>query len=139
MTTNWSAIPKSKGTRSQRRAQPSRPFGAGCLPCRSRDWRATSYTPHIHNLNFLRTQAECLSPKLIFAWPRETRKDRARFEKLKDAYVKARHSKHYRISLEELQWLAEHIEELGRAVHEICLARIAILKADLPSPPVREN
>lgn len=99
----------------------------------------TFYTPHVHNLNFLRTQAERLSPKLIFAWPRETRRNRARFEKLKDAYVKARYSKHYRISLEELQWLAEHIEELGRAVHEICLARIIELKADLPSPSTREN
>ncbi len=43
----------------------------------------TFYTPHVHNLNFLRTQAERLSPKLVFAWPRENRKDRARFEKLK--------------------------------------------------------
>ncbi len=91
----------------------------------------TFYTPHVHNLNFLRTQAERLSPKLVSAWPRETRKDRARFEKLKDAYVKARYSKHYRISLEELQWLAEHIEELGRVVHEICAARIAELKEKL--------
>lgn len=29
------------------------------------------------------------------------------FTKLKDAYVKARYSKHYRISLEELDWLSK--------------------------------
>ena len=29
------------------------------------------------------------------------------FEKLKDAYVKARYSKHYRISDEELAWLGD--------------------------------
>lgn len=89
----------------------------------------TFYTPHVHNLNFLRTQAERLSPKLIHAWPRETRNDRSRFEKLKDAYVKARYSRHYRITLEELQWLADHVEELGQAVQDICSARIAELRA----------
>lgn len=68
--------------------------------------------------------------RLIWAWPRETRADRARFEKLKDAYVKARYSKHYRISEEELTWLGEHVEALGKAVQEICLERLAQLEAD---------
>lgn len=88
----------------------------------------TFYTPHVHNLNFLRTQAERASPRLFTAWPRDTHKERARFEKLKDAYVKARYSKHYRISAEELTWLAEQIEELGRLVHSVCSDRIAELK-----------
>lgn len=88
----------------------------------------TFYTPHVHNLGFLRTQAERLDRRLVHAWPRETRKDRATFEKLKDAYVKARYSKHYRISAEELAWLAGRIEELGQAVHAICSERIAELE-----------
>jgi len=88
----------------------------------------TFYTPHVHNLNFLRTQAERASPRLFTAWPRDTHKERARFEKLKDAYVKARYSKHYRISEEELAWLAEQIEELGRLVHSACSERISELK-----------
>lgn len=87
------------------------------------------YTPHVHNLGFLRTQAERIDMRLVDAWPRETRKDRARFEKLKEAYVKARYSKHYRITEEELTWLGERIEELGRAVHEICSERIAKLES----------
>ena len=58
----------------------------------------TFYTPHVHNLGFLRTQAERIDPRLIEAWPRETKRDRSRFEKLKEAYVKARYSRHYRIS-----------------------------------------
>ncbi|MGL3822179.1 nucleotidyltransferase and HEPN domain-containing protein [Sphingopyxis sp. R3-92] len=53
----------------------------------------TFYTPHVHNLGFLRTQAERIDMRLLDAWPRETRADRARFEKLKEAYVKARYSK----------------------------------------------
>lgn len=84
----------------------------------------TFYTPHVHNLGFLRTQAERIDPRLTYVWPRDTKRDRARFEKLKEAYVKARYSKHYRISQEELEWLGSQVEELGRVVHEVCSQRI---------------
>ncbi len=93
----------------------------------------TFYTPHVHNLGFLRTQAERLDMRLVDAWPRELRTDRARFEKLKEAYVKARYSKHYRITEEELTWLGERIEELGSAVHEVCSERIAMLEGKIDS------
>src|SRR3546814_11526403 len=49
----------------------------------------TFYTPHVHNLGFLRTQAERIDMRLVDAWPRELRADRARFEKLKEAYVRS--------------------------------------------------
>ena len=88
----------------------------------------TFYTPHVHNLGFLRTQAERLDMRLVDVWPRETRADRSRFEKLKEAYVKARYSKHYRISDEELSWLGERAEELGRVVHAICSERLVDLE-----------
>lgn len=88
----------------------------------------TFYTPHIHNLGFLRTQAERIDPRLIEAWPRETKADRARFEKLKAAYIKARYSKHYRITEEELAWLGEHVESLGRVVEVICAEHIEALE-----------
>ena len=91
----------------------------------------TFYTPHVHNLGFLRTQAERLDMRLVDCWPRELRPDRARFEKLKEAYVKARYSKHYRISEEELTWLGEQIEELGRVVHTICLERLTALENEV--------
>jgi predicted nucleotidyltransferase/HEPN domain-containing protein len=90
----------------------------------------TFYTPHVHNLGFLRTQAERLDIRLVDAWPREQRRERAMFEKLKDAYVKARYSRHYLIAEEELAWLGERVEELGRIVHVICSERIAALEAD---------
>jgi uncharacterized protein len=89
----------------------------------------TFYTPHNHNLIFLRKQAERLDPRLYDVWPRSTRAERAYFEKLKDAYVKARYSKHYRIGTDELEWLAQRIEELGQVVHAICSERIAALAA----------
>jgi predicted nucleotidyltransferase/HEPN domain-containing protein len=89
----------------------------------------TFYTPHVHNLAFLRTQAERLNRRLTYVWPTDTRQQQAMFEKLKEAYVKARYSKHYRISAEELTWLGEQVEELGRVVHAICTERIAQLEA----------
>jgi predicted nucleotidyltransferase/HEPN domain-containing protein len=88
----------------------------------------TFYTPHVHNLAFLRTQAERLDRRLTYVWPTDTRKERAMFEKLKDAYVKARYSKHYRISDEELAWLGACVEELGRVVQAICEERIQMLE-----------
>jgi uncharacterized protein len=94
----------------------------------------TFYTPHVHNLGFLRTQAERIDMRLVDAWPRDMRADRAKFEKLKEAYVKARYSKHYRISEEELVWLGNCVEELGTAVHVICSERISKLEADIAKP-----
>ncbi len=42
--------------------------------------------------------------------------------------MKARYSKHYRISAEELAWLGERVEELGSVVQTICTERIAVLE-----------
>jgi predicted nucleotidyltransferase/HEPN domain-containing protein len=88
----------------------------------------TFYTPHVHNLGFLRTQAERLDRRLACVWPIDTRRDRAMFEKLKDAYVKARYSKHYRISADELAWLSACVDELARVVQAICEERIEMLE-----------
>lgn len=89
----------------------------------------TFYTPHVHNLAFLRTQAERIDRRLLHIWPQDSRRDRALFEKLKAAYVKARYSKHYRISEDELAWLGARVEELGQVVHVVCAERIAMLEA----------
>lgn len=87
------------------------------------------YTPHVHNRTFLRTQAERADVRLMEAWPRTARIDRSLFEKLKDAYVKARYSKHYRISHEELDWLNNRVDLLARIVEQVCLDRISQLEA----------
>ncbi len=87
----------------------------------------TFYTPYNHNIAFLRSLAEGLDRRLYGVWPENNRRERAMFQKLKEAYTKARYSKHYRISEEELAWLGEHVEELGRIVHQICSDRIATL------------
>ena len=88
----------------------------------------TFYTPHVHNLAFLRTHAERLDRRLVDVWPRATKRERAMFEMLKEAYVKARYSKHYRISADDLAWLGERVEKLGRVVQAICSEHVEMLK-----------
>jgi len=89
----------------------------------------TFYTPYNHNIAFLRSLAEGLDRRLHGIWPEANRRERAMFQKLKEAYTKARYSKHYKISEDELTWLGERVEELGRVVHEVCSERMAALEA----------
>src|SRR3546814_3148892 len=62
----------------------------------------TYYTPYNHNIAFLRSLAEGLDRRLYGIWPETNRRERAMFQKLKEAYTKARYSKHYKISEEEI-------------------------------------
>lgn len=50
----------------------------------------TLYSPKSHRLKFLRSTAERIEPRLIEAWPRDTRFARRCFERLDRAYVDAR-------------------------------------------------
>ena len=89
----------------------------------------TFYAPHNHNITFLRSLAEGLDRRLYGIWPETAHRERAMFQKLKEAYTKARYSKHYRISEEELAWLGARVEELGSVVHQVCSERITALEA----------
>jgi hypothetical protein len=51
--------------------------------------------------------------------------------KLKDAYVKARHSDQYRMTDDEFAYLAERVEVLGTIVNELCQEKLAEMKAAL--------
>lgn len=85
----------------------------------------TLYSPKSHKLNFLRSQAEPLVLDLIQVWSRDTKFGRRCFELLQQAYVNARYSPHYKITPEELEWLAERIELLQTLVKEACEKRLA--------------
>lgn len=89
----------------------------------------TFYTPYNHNIAFLRSLAEGLDRRLFGIWPEDTHRERSMFQKLKEAYTKARYSKHYKISEDELTWLGQRVEELGRVVHQVCSDKIAELQA----------
>jgi len=82
------------------------------------------YSPKSHKLNFLRSQAEQIAPELIEAWPREGKFERRGFELLRQAYVNARYSPHYKISDEELTWLTERVAVLQHLVERVCRDRL---------------
>ena len=84
----------------------------------------TLYSPKSHKLNFLRSQCEQLEPRLIAAWPRDTRAAQRCFELLRSAYVNARYSEHYRITDEELDWLCERIAVLQKLIEAACRERL---------------
>jgi uncharacterized protein len=87
----------------------------------------TLYSPKTHNLNQLRQLAEDIEPRLKQVWTRATKFERRCYELLREAYVKARYSRHYRISDEQLEWLSGRVELLRAIVREICEERIAAL------------
>lgn len=86
------------------------------------------YSPKSHRLNFLRGQAEPLLFDLIQVWPRDTKFAQRCFELLRQAYVNARYSPHYKITPQELEWIGERIELLQKLVKEACEQHIAALE-----------
>jgi len=85
----------------------------------------TLYSPKSHRLNFLRSHCEEIAPELIAAWPREDRFSRRCFELLRLAYVNARYSPEYRLTDEEIGWIAEHVASLETLVRQVCERRLA--------------
>lgn len=86
----------------------------------------TLYSPKSHKLGFLRGHAEEIAPELIEAWPRDDRFSRRCFELLRQAYVNARYSPHYKISDEELTWLGERVAILQDLVGDVCRRRLSL-------------
>lgn len=84
----------------------------------------TLWSPKSHNLNRLRDMAEELEPALKDVWPRTGRFEKRCYALLRDAYVKARYSPSYRISADELAWIAERVAILQDKVRIACVARI---------------
>jgi predicted nucleotidyltransferase/HEPN domain-containing protein len=85
----------------------------------------TNYKPYTHNLNLLNSlsisQNECIAE----VFPQDSKIHRRRFQLLKNAYVDARYSEHYRISQEELVWLAERVRLLQQLTEMLCQEKIA--------------
>ena len=90
----------------------------------------TLYFPRSHNIKFLRSLAEDKESRLVDAWPRASKIDRRRFERLKRAYVEARYSASYSITTEDLDALASSVTRLRDIVDEVCRERLAELKLE---------
>lgn len=89
----------------------------------------TLYSPKTHSLNQLRKLAEGLDPALAQVWPGQNKFERRCYELIREAYVKARYSRHYHITAEQLAWLEERIGVLREMVRDRCEKRLAELQS----------
>ncbi|MES2825303.1 MAG: HEPN domain-containing protein [Pseudomonadota bacterium] len=85
----------------------------------------TNYKPYTHNLIRLNSLAISQKEQVAEVFPQDTKMHRRRFQLLKKAYVDARYSKHYKISEEELVWLAERVRHLQELTAILCQEKIA--------------
>jgi uncharacterized protein len=101
----------------------------------------TGYKDRTHDLNVLSRQAAEQHPRLVDALPKTEPEDERLFGLLRKAYIDARYSKSYRITLAELSALQGRVLELARRVREACLEKLASLcgadavSPSLPVPP----
>jgi len=85
----------------------------------------TNYKPYTHNLTPLNSLAISQNERISEVFPQENKVQRRRFQLLKNAYVDARYSEHYKITQEELEWLAERVKCLQALTEQLCQAKIA--------------
>ena len=103
----------------------------------------TNDGPPSHTVKFLRSLAEEQDLRLVGAFPRDHHRQRAWFNTINEAYVKARYSKHFEISEEALVWLGErtaHLLELVTAsVTSISRSWSAMSRAGSRSAKIRSS
>lgn len=84
----------------------------------------SNYRPKTHNIKRLQAMAIQLDSRIVSIFPQDSRFSRRCFELLKRAYIDARYSEHYKITEEELTWLASEVGALKQVVESICTAHI---------------
>jgi predicted nucleotidyltransferase/HEPN domain-containing protein len=84
----------------------------------------TLYSPKSHNLNRLRRRAEEMEPALAAVWSADGKLGRRGYERLREAYVKARHSRAYDITEAELDWVTARLVQLKALVASLTAAHL---------------
>lgn len=85
----------------------------------------TGYKPKTHDLEILGGMAKACDMEFGKVFPKGNLQERMRFTLLKKAYVDARYKAEYKISKEDLAWLAERVRLLRNLTEQICQAKIA--------------
>jgi len=84
----------------------------------------TNYKPNTHNLKQLNSLAILQYGRIAEVFPQDSKIHRRRFQLLKNAYVDARYSENYKISQEELVWLAGRVKHLQQLTEMLCRKKI---------------
>lgn len=79
-------------------------------------------------MNRLRALTEQLEPTLRAVWPANERGQKRAYNLLREAYIKARYSREYKITSEDINWLIERASVLRDLIHKLCVERIAELE-----------
>jgi len=84
----------------------------------------TNYRPKLHDLETLTHMVTGCDPAFLTVFPRATDEQKESFDLLKRAYIEARYSSAYRITKEQLEYLAQRVQKLQDLTKKICAARI---------------
>lgn len=84
----------------------------------------TSTKPKTHDLEILGGMAKACNMEFGKVFPKANLQERLRFTLLKKAYVDARYKAEYKISKEDLAWLAERVQLLRKLTEQICKDKI---------------
>jgi HEPN domain-containing protein len=103
----------------------------------------TGYKQRTHDIEALGKLAGEQHALLVDALPRTEPEDKRLFDLLKKAYIDARYSMSYRITVDELSILQERVLSLGERVRAACIEKMATLaprgaeavSPNLPMPP----
>jgi uncharacterized protein len=84
----------------------------------------TDYKPKLHDLVDLGVRVNRLSSKFKGIFLEKTEEEKRLFDLLKRAYVDARYKMDYKITKEELEYLAKRVKKLQSTTEEVCKAKI---------------
>jgi uncharacterized protein len=87
----------------------------------------TDYKPKIHDLEDLGIRVDRLSAEFKGIFPKKTDEEKRLFDLLKRAYVGARYDMGYKITKEELEYLAKRVKKLQSATEKACKEKISTL------------
>ncbi len=83
-----------------------------------------NYRYRTHNLSKLEHKSISLDPQFAEVFPHETDQQRKAFNQLKKAYVDARYKPKYKITKDQLEYLAERVTILRDLTKKICPEKI---------------
>lgn len=85
----------------------------------------TRYKPSTHDLVKLGQRVASIEPQFLEVFPQGTEEEKLRFKLLRKAYVDARYKPSYAITQQQLQWLAEQVQDLQALTEKLCQVKIA--------------
>jgi HEPN domain-containing protein/predicted nucleotidyltransferase len=88
----------------------------------------TDHRPKLHDIEELEKRVSRLEPMFLTVFPRTTKEEERLFELLRKAYIEARYNPSYKITHDELAWLAARVKKLQKLTRQACKSRIESFK-----------